>query len=37
MRGYGEDSLAPERAEAEQAIAALAALYARFGQAREAA
>lgn len=31
MRGYGEDSLVPDRAEAEEAVAALALLYARFG------
>jgi glycine/D-amino acid oxidase-like deaminating enzyme len=33
MRGYDDDSLVPDRAEAEQAITALAELYARFGQA----
>lgn len=32
MRGYGEDSLVPDRAEAEEAVATLAALYARFGR-----
>jgi D-amino-acid oxidase len=32
MRGYGDDSLVPDRAEAEQAITALAELYARFGR-----
>ena len=37
MRGYGEDNLVPDRAEAEEAVATLAALYASFGQAREAA
>jgi D-amino-acid oxidase len=31
MRGYGEDSLVPNRAEADEAVAALAELYARFG------
>ena len=31
MRGYGDDSLAPDRAEAEAAVTALAELYARFG------
>lgn len=33
MRGYGEDSLIPDRAEAEEAVATLAALYTRFGPA----
>ncbi len=33
MRGYGEDGLVPDRAEAEEAVATLAALYARFGRA----
>ncbi|KRA81457.1 FAD-dependent oxidoreductase [Altererythrobacter sp. Root672] len=32
MRGYGDDSLAPNRQEAEESIASLAALYAKFGQ-----
>jgi glycine/D-amino acid oxidase-like deaminating enzyme len=32
MRGYGDDSAAPDRAEAEEAVATLAALYARFGR-----
>jgi D-amino-acid oxidase len=32
MRGYGEYSMAPDRAEAEEAVAALASLYARFGR-----
>jgi glycine/D-amino acid oxidase-like deaminating enzyme len=30
MRGYGEDSLVPDPIEAEEAVAILAALYARF-------
>jgi D-amino-acid oxidase len=34
MRGYGEDSLVPDRAEADEAVATLAALYARFGRNR---
>ena len=34
MRGYGEDSLVPDRAEADEAVATLAALYASFGRAR---
>ena len=34
MRGYGEDSLVPDRAEADEAVASLAALYASFGRAR---
>ncbi len=33
MRGYGEDSLVPDRRESEEAVAALAVLYARFGAA----
>jgi hypothetical protein len=33
MRGYGLDSLAPDRAEAEGAVATLADLYARFERA----
>jgi D-amino-acid oxidase len=37
MRGYGEDNLVPDRAEAEEAVATLAVLYASFGQARETA
>jgi len=37
MRGYGEDSLIPDRAEAEEAVATLAELYAGFGRAREPA
>jgi hypothetical protein len=32
MRGYGDDNAAPDRTEAEEAVGALAALYARFGQ-----
>jgi D-amino-acid oxidase len=32
MRGYGEESLVPHRADAEESVAALAALYARFGR-----
>lgn len=31
MRGYGEESLVPDRAEADEAIATLATLYERFG------
>jgi glycine/D-amino acid oxidase-like deaminating enzyme len=31
MRGYGDDNAAPDRTEAEEAVGALAALYARFG------
>ena len=31
MRGHGDDSTAPDRAEAEDAVATLAALYDRFG------
>jgi hypothetical protein len=34
MRGYGDDSLVPDRAEAEAAVTALAELYARFGRTR---
>ena len=30
MRGYGDESTTPDRAEAEEAVATLAALYARF-------
>jgi glycine/D-amino acid oxidase-like deaminating enzyme len=37
MRGYGDESLVADRAEAEEAVAALAALYTRFGAAREPA
>ncbi|MBO9517999.1 MAG: FAD-dependent oxidoreductase [Porphyrobacter sp.] len=33
MRGYGDDSLEPNRQEAAEAIASLASLYERFGQA----
>ena len=32
MRGYGDDTTTPDRAEAEQAVATLAELYARFGR-----
>jgi len=32
MRGYGDASIAPDRAEAEEAVATLAELYARFGR-----
>jgi hypothetical protein len=32
MRGYGIDDTAPDRAEAEEAVATLAELYARFGR-----
>ena len=32
MRGYGEDSLEPDRAEAEAVVASLAELYAHFAQ-----
>ncbi|HEY6817209.1 MAG TPA: FAD-dependent oxidoreductase [Croceibacterium sp.] len=32
MRGYGDDSAVPDRAEAEEAVATLAELYARFGR-----
>jgi glycine/D-amino acid oxidase-like deaminating enzyme len=34
MRGYGDDSLMPDRAEAEAAVSALAELYANFGPQR---
>jgi hypothetical protein len=32
MRGYGDDDTTPDRIEAEEAVATLAALYARFGR-----
>lgn len=32
MRGYGEDSLAPDRAESEAAVLTVGALYAKFGR-----
>jgi hypothetical protein len=32
MRGYGDESTTPDRAEAEEAVATLATLYARFGR-----
>jgi D-amino-acid oxidase len=34
MRGYGDDNTAPDRAEAEDAVATLASLYATFGRPR---
>jgi D-amino-acid oxidase len=36
MRGYGDDNVTPDRAEAEGAVATLAALYARFGRTAQA-
>ena len=36
MRGYGEDSLVPDRSEAEAAVATLAELYAGFGRSAAA-
>ncbi len=32
MRGYGDDTTAPDRAEADEAVRTLAQLYARFGR-----
>jgi hypothetical protein len=32
MRGYGDDSTAPDREEAEQAVETLTELCARFGR-----
>ncbi len=32
MKGYGDSNEAPDRAEAEAAVAVLADLYARFGR-----
>ena len=32
MRGYGDGSTAPDRTEAEGAVATIARLYARFGR-----
>ena len=37
MRGYGEDSVSPDRAESEDAVATLAELFRTFGRAPKAA